>query len=197
MSILKRLGVPVFYAEGIPAVTERASWSLTVDGLVKAAPQRYSFAEIEALPLTTVNARLTSVSGWSVRCNWQGVRFSDLLARLELLPGASHGLFASAGGYTTSLPLTALSYEKVLLCYRVDDEYLEPEYGGPLRLLVPQLWGYKSVKGLQTITFTSRSVPGWWESRGYSDDAQIEPGVTFDINTRMRRPIPGGEVTSF
>ncbi len=197
MTRLKELGVPVFYAEGVPADTRRESWTLTIDGLVRGAPHVLTFAEIEALPMTTVNARLTSVSGWSVRCDWQGVRFSDLITQFKLLPGAGHALLSSRGGYTTSVPLSEMNYEKVLLCYKVGGEYLEPEYGGPLRMFIPQLWGYKSAKALERITLTDRSIAGYWEQRGYPDDAQIEPGATFDVNSRSRRAIRGGEVTEF
>ncbi len=197
MTQLKKLNVPVFYAEGIPADTSRESWRLTVDGLVKGAPHVLTFAEVEAMPMATVNARLTSVSGWSVRADWQGVRFCDFLARFEPAPEAHHVLFTSKGGYTTSVPLEALRYEKVLVCYKVGGEYLEPEYGAPLRMFIPHLWGYKSAKGLERMTFTDRSVPGYWEQRGYPDAAAIEPGVTFDINSRKKRDIRGGEVIEF
>jgi len=197
VSILKQLGTPVFYVEGVPGGVTRQNYRLRVDGLVEGAPRSFSFADIEAMERSTVDARLTSVSGWSVRADWQGVRFSDFERRLALKPAATDVLFTSFGGYTTSVPLEELRYEKVLVCFKVGGEYLEPEYGGPVRMFVPQLWGYKSAKGLSRMTFHDHVVAGYWESRGYTEAAAIEPGVTFDVNTGKRREIPGGEVTGF
>jgi len=197
VSILKQLGTPVFYAEGVPRGVTRDNWRLRVDGLVEGSPRDFSFADVEAMERSSVDARLTSVSGWSVRADWQGVRFSDFLKRLTVEPAATDVRFASFGGYTTSVPLSELRYEKVLLCYKVGDDYLEAEYGGPVRMFIPQLWGYKSIKGLARMTFNDHVVAGYWESRGYTEGAAIEPGVTFDVNTGKRREIPGGEVTGF
>ncbi len=195
MSILKELGAPIFYAEGkgAPAVE---SYSLRVEGLVR-EKRVFTFAELKALPNSTVDARLTSVSGWSVRAAWEGVLFGDFLKELELLPRATHASFSSFGGYSTAISLKDLESPRVLLCWGVGGEPLEPEYGGPLRLIVPHLWGYKSVKGLAKVNFTHRMEGGFWEDRGYSREAVIEPGYTLDINTRERRRIAGGEVTEF
>lgn len=197
MSVLKQLGVPVFYVEGVPEGITRDGYRLDVSGMVRGGARTFTFAEIEAMPLTSVNARLTSVSGWSVRAEWQGVRFRDFEQQLEAGPRATHVGFESLGRYTTCVPLAELRRENVLLCYKVAGEYLEPEYGAPLRLFVPQLWGYKSIKGLKRMEFTDHYVAGFWESRGYTDDAAIEPGTTLDVNTRTRRQIKGGEVTGF
>ncbi|MFO7675470.1 MAG: molybdopterin-dependent oxidoreductase [bacterium] len=196
MSVLKRLGTPVFYAEGVPRGLTRENWRLEVGGLV-AEPRSLSFADVLALPMATVNARLTSVSGWTVRADWQGARFGDFLALVRPQPQATDVLFTSHGGYTTSVPLPELRNEKVLICYAVGGEELEPEYGGPVRLFVPQLWGYKSIKGLVRMTFNDRVVAGFWEQRGYTENAAIEPEVSFDVNSGRRREIPGGEVTGF
>jgi len=197
MSILKRLGTPIFYAEGQPREVKRENYRLTVDGLLEEGPRTFTFEEIEKMPFSTEDARLTSVSGWSVRANWQGVRFIDFLKYVTPKPGATHVLFESFGGYTTCVPLEKLKYRKVLICYKVDGEYLEIEHGGPMRTFIPHLWGYKSIKGLEKMTFTDHSIPGYWENAGYPDDAQIEPGFTRDINTGKERRIRGGEVMEF
>lgn len=193
MSILKRLGAPVFHVEGVPSGLSRDNWRLEVGGSV-AESRSFTFADIEAMPPTTVDARLTSVSGWSVRARWQGVRFTDFLVAA---PSATDVLFASIGGYTTSVPLDELRREGVPVCHKVDGEYLEPEYGGPIRMFIPQLWGYKNIKGLVRMTFSDHVVAGFWESRGYAEHATIEPGVTLDINSKRRREIAGGEVAGF
>ena len=197
MSVLKELGTPVFYAEGMPSGLTRENYRLQVDGLIEGAPLEFSYADLRAMTFTSVSARLTSVSGWSVRADWQGVRFIDFLEGLDILPQATHVRLASASIYTTCVPLEKLRYEKVLICYRVAGEDLEIEYGGPVRMFIPHLWGYKSVKGLSRLTFTDSSVPGYWEVRGYPDDAEITPGTVFDVNSGTSRRIRGGEITEF
>ena len=197
MTILKQLNTPVFYAEGIPRNVTADNYQLKVDGLIEEGQLTFSFAQLKAMPFSSVNARLTSVSGWSVRADWQGVRFSDFLAYVKPKPEATHVNFASFFHYTTAVPLEKLSYEKVLICYQVGGEDLEIEYGGPVRTFIPHLWGYKSIKGLAHMTFVDRPIPGYWEVRGYPDEAEIEPGSTRDVNSGKTRRIKGGEVTEF
>jgi len=113
------------------------------------------------------------------------------------MPQAAYVTFTSVGGYDTSMPLAVLN-DRVMLVYAVDGEPLEAEYGGPLRMLVPHLWGYKSCKWLSSIEFHKEERGGFWENRGYTRSGTIEPGLTLDINTRTERPIRGGgEVTEF
>jgi DMSO/TMAO reductase YedYZ molybdopterin-dependent catalytic subunit len=195
MSRLTDLRVPVFLAEGKPRV-DIAAWRLQVGGLIE-NPGDFSLAEIRALPFSRVDARLTSVSGWSVRVNWEGVLFTDFLKQFALQPGASHVTFSSIGGYDSTVALSDLRHPRVLLCYAVEGEPLEIEYGGPCRMIVPNLWGYKSVSCLARIELTDAMKGGYWEDRGYPRDAIIEPGTTLDINTHQHRRIKGGEVTDF
>ena len=196
MTILKELGVPAFFAEGRNPI-DPSSWRLEVKGLLRET-RSFRLEEIMALPQKTVDARLTSVSGWSVRADWTGVLFTEFVDDLSLDDRATHATFSSVGGYDSTLSLENLRKPKVMLCHGVGGKPLDYEYGGPLRLLVPHLWGYKSVKWLASIEFTDEMRGGFWEDRGYTRDAEIEPGVTFDINTRKKRSIRGGgEVTEF
>ncbi|MFH2127731.1 MAG: molybdopterin-dependent oxidoreductase, partial [Pseudomonadota bacterium] len=73
----------------------------------------------------------------------------------------------------------------------------ETDFGGPLRMLVPHLWGYKSAKWLAGVTLGDKMLGGFWEDRGYTREGIIEPGVTLDLNSGQRRAIRGGEVTEF
>jgi DMSO/TMAO reductase YedYZ molybdopterin-dependent catalytic subunit len=196
VSVLSRLKVPSFTAGGVPDVDE-ALYKLLVDGLVE-EPLAFSIKEIKKLPMNTVNARLTSVSGWSVRAQWQGVLWRDFLDSLSFLPEVNHATFISLGeGYSTTVSLRDLDHPRVLLVYAVDGEPLEVAYGGPLRMVIPHLYGYKSAKWLSRIELTDSMRGGYWEDRGYSRSGIIEPGTTLDINTRIRRPIKGGEVIDF
>lgn len=197
MSILSRLKCPVFAAEGIPDIPEE-DYILVVNGLIK-RKRTFSLSEIKQMPFSRINSRLTSVSGWSVRADWDGVTWNDFVKEIEPDPEADHVNFHSyGGGYTTAVSLKDLSYSKVMLVYAVEGEPLELEYGGPLRMIVPNLWGYKSCKWLMRIEFINGIVGGYWEDRGYTRSGIIEPCTVLDINTRTRRKIRGGgEVTEF
>jgi DMSO/TMAO reductase YedYZ molybdopterin-dependent catalytic subunit len=196
MSILMQLDTPIFYAEKMPDIT-RENFTLIVDGLIQEEIVIFTFEQIENMPVTTSDVRLTSVSGWSVRAKWQGTLFSDLIKNFTVSPKSNYVNFTSFGNYSTCIPLDELLKDNVLLCYKVNGQYLEQEYGAPLRLIVPQLWGYKSIKGLSKITFTDTYIRGYWESRGYPDKADIEPGFTMDVNSGEIKKINGGEVTDF
>jgi len=196
MSVLKDLGVPIFKAGGIPAIDLR-TYVLSAGGLL-GKEHRFSWQEILALPKSQVDCRLTSVSGWSVRAHWGGIKWNDFLKKISLFPEVNHVRFASVGeGYTTVVQLKDLENPRVLLAYEVNGESIEVDYGGPLRMVIPNLWGYKSCKWLGRIDFINHMEGGYWEDRGYTRSGIIEPGFTLDMNTKTRRPIQGGEVTEF
>ncbi|RJX36329.1 MAG: oxidoreductase [Desulfarculus sp.] len=196
MSVLSRLGLPIFRAGGPPELADQ-DWRLAVDGLV-AAPRSLSLAEIATLPQSEVSARLTSVSGFSVRALWQGVLWRDFLAAIQPQAQATHATFTSQGAvYQTTLALNDLDHPRVMLVTAVEGEPLEREYGGPLRMLIPHRWGYKSAKWLAGVSLGRGMRGGYWEDRGYTREGLIEPGYTLDVNTRTRRQIKGGEVTEF
>jgi DMSO/TMAO reductase YedYZ molybdopterin-dependent catalytic subunit len=196
MSILSRLKTPKFSAGGVPEVDEN-TFRLRVDGLVHQALS-VSLQEIKQWPKSAVNARLTSVSGFSVRATWEGVLWRDFMRLVQLRSGASHATFTSlGGGYSTTVSLSDLDHPRVLLVYGVDGEPLERTYGGPLRMVIPHLYGYKSAKWLSRIEMVDSMRGGYWEDRGYSRSGIIEPGTTLDVNTGVRRPITGGEVVDF
>jgi DMSO/TMAO reductase YedYZ molybdopterin-dependent catalytic subunit len=196
MSVLKDLGVPAFKAGGMPAINLK-NYFLSVGGLVK-EEKRFSWAEISVMPRSRVNCRLTSVSGWSVRADWEGIQWNDFLKWILIEAKANYVRFTSAGGgYSTTVSLKDLENPRVLLAYGVNGSPIEAEYGGPLRMVIPNLWGYKSCKWLSEIEFINQEEGGYWEDRGYSRSGLIEPGFTLDINTKTRRPIKGGEVIEF
>ena len=196
MSTLQKMQTPIFAAEGILRL-DPAVYRLEVGGLTE-SPTVFSLDDLKRqFPQTTVNRRLTSVSGWSVRANWNGVLWRDFCKTLGVKEAARYVLFASPAEYTTVVWLKDLEDGEPLLAWGVDGEDLEAEYGGPLRMVIPQLWGYKSCKWLTKIEFLEKYRTGYWELRGYSHRAQIEPGETFDVNSGKYRKIPGGEVTDF
>ncbi len=205
MSKLKEMQTPIFWAEGHPGPLSAEGWQVKLGGLVE-KPLILTYEEILALPKSIADARLTSVSGWSVRGRWGGVRLGELLALAQPRPEATHVRFTSYREvYTTCIPLDVASKEHTLLAYEFDGEALDADYGGPLRIFCPYLWGYKSAKSVVAITLEDHSIPGYWEMRGYPDDAQITPRQVLDVNTRRQRRIPpagsglrpGGEVVEF
>jgi len=121
----------------------------------------------------------------------------DFIKEIQLEEGANHATFYSHGGYTTTVSLKDLGNPRVMLVYGVAGEPLEIEYGGPLRTVIPNLWGYKSCKWLVRIEFCAEMRGGYWEDRGYTRSGIIEPCTILDINTRTRRQIKGGEITEF
>lgn len=196
MSVLKQMKTPVFAAEGILRL-DRGAFRLAVTGLAD-GDRAFSLAELKAnFPSSTVNTRLTSVSGWSVRADWDGILWQDFITAIKPSSSARYAFLASAGDYTTCILLSDLGASQAMLVWGVGGEALEDEYGGPLRMIVPNLWGYKSCKWLTKIAFTDKYVTGYWELRGYTHRGDIEPGETFDVNSQKYRPIKGGEVTEF
>jgi DMSO/TMAO reductase YedYZ molybdopterin-dependent catalytic subunit len=100
--------------------------------------------------------------------------------------------------YDTSIPIEVALRERTLLAYEFDGENLEEDYGGPVRGFCPYLWGYKSAKSVVKIELMDRYISGFWEQRGYADDALITAGKVRDMNQGGRlRPIPNGEVIRF
>jgi DMSO/TMAO reductase YedYZ molybdopterin-dependent catalytic subunit len=196
MSLLKDLGVPAFKAGGMPTINIQ-TYILSVGGLIR-KERHCSWQEILAMPKGKVNCRLTSVSGWSVRADWEGIKWSDFLREITVDEKASHVRFTTVGGgYTTVVSFKDLENPRILLAYGVNGEPIEPDYGGPLRMVIPNLWGYKSCKWLGKIDLIDQMEGGYWEDRGYTRSGIIEPGFTLDINTQTRRPIQGGEVLDF
>ena len=197
MSKLKEMGTPVFWAEGHPGPLEAEGWQVDVGGLVQNSTT-FTHQEILELPRTVVDARLTSVSGFSVGGAWGGVHLSEVLSVVEPKAEASHVQFVSHREiYTTCIPLEVALKERTLLAYEFEGEPLESDYGGPVRLFCPYLWGYKSAKSVVAINLVDHSIPGYWEKRGYPDGAEIKPRRILDVNSGEGRRSPGGEVTEF
>ena len=197
MSKLHEMNTPVFWAEGHPGPLEAEGWTVELGGLVE-KPVTLSYKEILELPKSIADARLTSVTRWSVRGAWGGVRISELLDVAGITSEATHVQFVSYREiYTTCIPLEIGLKERTLLAYEFDGEPLNADYGGPVRAFCPYLWGYKSAKSVIGVKLLDHSIPGFWEVRGYPDNAEIKPGSVLDINTGQRRRIPGGEVIKF
>jgi DMSO/TMAO reductase YedYZ molybdopterin-dependent catalytic subunit len=198
VSRLRELRTPVFWAEGHPGKLNREGWAVEVSGLC-ANPRTFTWQELIALPKSIAEARLTSVTRFSVQGKWGGVKVADLLNVVQASPQTQYVRFWSYRMiYDTSIPIEVALRERTLLAYEFDGENLEENYGGPVRGFCPYLWGYKSAKSVVKIELMDRYVSGFWEQRGYPDDALIMAGKVRDMNQGGRlRPIPNGEVIRF
>jgi DMSO/TMAO reductase YedYZ molybdopterin-dependent catalytic subunit len=198
VSRLKELHTPVFWAEGHPDKLNREGWAIEVSGLC-ANPKTFTWQELTALPKSIADARLTSVTRFSVRGRWGGVKLADLLDAVRVDSASNYIRFWSYRMiYDTSIPIEVALRERTLLAYEFDGEYLDEDYGGPVRGFCPYLWGYKSAKSVVKVELIDRYISGFWEQRGYPDDALITAGKVRDMNQGSRlRSIPNGEVIRF
>ena len=198
MSRLKELRTPIFWAEGHPGKLNREGWVIEVSGFC-ANPRTFTWQELIALPKSIADARLTSVTRFSVRGKWGGVKVADLLDAVQADSRTQYVRFWSYRLiYDTTIPVEVALRERTLLVYEFDGEYLDEDYGGPVRGFCPYLWGYKSAKSVVKVELMDRYISGFWEQRGYPDDALITTGKVRDMNQGGRvRPIPDGEVIRF
>jgi DMSO/TMAO reductase YedYZ molybdopterin-dependent catalytic subunit len=151
------------------------TYALVVDGAV-AHPLRLSLQELlTRLPQVTETRNFRCVTGWEVPdVLWQGIRIADVLALAQPLPGAGWLTFHSFDGvYTDSLSMAQALASGVLLAHHADGRPLAQAQGAPLRLVVPQMYGYKSVKWLGRIELARTEALGYWEQRGYGPNAYI------------------------
>lgn len=128
--------------------------------------------EFRVLPAISVTADMHCVTGWSKLENvWEGVAFSTIADLAGVRPTATHVLVHAPYAYSANLPLPALLDDDVLFARSHNAEPLEPEHGGPLRLVVPKRYAWKSVKWANAVQFLERDVRGYWEERGYHNEA--------------------------
>jgi DMSO/TMAO reductase YedYZ molybdopterin-dependent catalytic subunit len=148
-----------------------ANWDLRVFGAVR-SELRLDYGELRALPSKEVVADIHCVTGWSrLGDRWTGVAIQEILRRVEPLPEAHYVMAHCEYGYTTSVPLEALDDDDVLLCYGWNGQDLTPDHGWPLRLFVPKKYFWKSAKWLRGLEFMPKNRLGFWEQRGYHDEA--------------------------
>ena len=159
---------PVLSAGPTPH-TPLAAWDFTLGGPGDRSV-RWSWDEFQALPRETITADIHCVTKWSkFGTVWEGVSVDTLLAEAAArgVEPAPYVLAACDGGYTTNVPLADVTGGKAWIAYRYEGEPLEPEHGGPARLLVPHLYFWKSAKWVRQLRLMERDDAGFWESLGY------------------------------
>ena len=163
-------GWPVLHVGAAPTF-DPETWNFTVTGRVERRI-RWDWDAFHALPTTTVTSDFHCVTHWSRLDNtWEGVLARDVVDAAGARPEATHALVTGHPAYAANLPLDALRADDAIFAWAVDGAPLPTAHGGPLRLVVPSRYGWKSVKWAFELRLTERDVPGYWEERGYHDNA--------------------------
>jgi len=161
---------PVLHVGPVPGFDSK-TWDFVVEGLV-ANSVRLGFDEFLNLPKVVRVSDFHCVTGWSRLDNrWEGVLFKTVADLVKPLVEAKYVTIVCEEDFTTSLPLADLLDDDVLLAYGFEGKPLEPVHGGPLRLVVPKKYAYKSAKWVRKLRFTKDQELGYWEQRGYSNTA--------------------------
>jgi DMSO/TMAO reductase YedYZ molybdopterin-dependent catalytic subunit len=155
---------PVLSAGPTPR-TPLDRWDFSIVGDV-GEPRRWTWEEFRALPSEDVTRDIHCVTKWSkLNTTWQGVSMDTLLDGIET--SAEYVVQYSDGGYTTNLPLEDVMGGRAWVAFGYDGEPLEPEHGGPARMLVPHLYFWKSAKWVRGLRLQATDKPGFWETNGY------------------------------
>ena len=153
------------YREPLPY--DLATWDFRVWGLV-GEELRWSWDEFNALPRTEMTSDIHCVTQWSRYDNhWEGVHVREILRRITLAPEAQFVMLHADPGYTTNVTLAELDQDDVLFATHHDGAPLAHEHGGPLRLVLPSLYFWKSAKWVRGLEFMDHEQSGFWEQNGY------------------------------
>ncbi len=162
-------GFPVLHVGDVPEIDPPA-WRLRVFGECE-SPFELSYPELQAMPPVTWNGDIHCVTRWSKKnTEWRGVRFSAIAERAHPKPGVKYVVQHGENAYSTNLPLAAMMDDDVLIAYEFDGAPVEAIHGGPVRMLVPKRYFWKSAKWLNGIEFLTADKPGFWEVRGYHNE---------------------------
>jgi DMSO/TMAO reductase YedYZ molybdopterin-dependent catalytic subunit len=164
---------PVLHEGDVPRVDLR-TWDFRIDGLVE-KPVRLTWEEFNRLPKTEIQCDMHCVTRWSRFDNrFEGVLFTEVMrlvtpkpARPAGGPQARFAMLRGENGYTTNLPLVDLMKPTTIFAFKHDGEPLSAEHGYPMRLIVPHLYLWKSVKWVRGFELGSEDTPGFWEENGY------------------------------
>lgn len=179
---------PVLHYGTVPRV-DRSAWELGVFGAI-ARPFTLSWNELLALPRQETVCDIHCVTRWSRYDNsFEGIPLGPILERAGIRPEVTHVLVHAEHGFTTNLPLEDFARPANLLALRHNGEDLTPEHGGPVRLVVPHLYFWKSAKWVNGFEFLEGDAPGFWEQNGYHmrGDPWAEERYGRPDFSRMRR----------
>jgi DMSO/TMAO reductase YedYZ molybdopterin-dependent catalytic subunit len=162
--------MPVLHYGPVPACN-RSTWDLRVYGAT-AGGRRWDWDGFGSLPVTEIVADFHCVTKFSVLgVLWRGVPAAELLRAVPPAGAATHVMVWADYGYGANLPLEVLAADETLLATHRDDKELAPEQGYPVRLVVPSRYGWKNVKWVRAIEYMAGDRRGFWEERGYHNNA--------------------------
>lgn len=157
---------PVLHYGNVPAISPE-NWKLRIFGQVK-QEVTLTWTDFERIPTVKVFADIHCVTTWSRLDNlWEGVSLTEMRKLVEVLPSAAFVMVYGANNFSTNLPLDDFFQPDVILATRHNSQPLSAEHGGPVRLVVPRLYFWKSAKWVTGIEFTAKDRPGFWEKAGY------------------------------
>ena len=164
---VRTLKWPVLDAGGPPQI-DLTKWKFKVSGLIK-KPMKWNWQEFQSLPRVKVKSDFHCVTRWSRLDNlWEGVATREILNRIDVADAVRYVLVhAFDEGWTTNMPFDHFAAEDALFADTHDGQPLPLEHGGPLRLIVPRLYAWKSAKWARGVEFLANDRAGYWEEGGY------------------------------
>jgi DMSO/TMAO reductase YedYZ molybdopterin-dependent catalytic subunit len=157
---------PVLHEGTVPRFDAK-TWDFRITGLVEKSV-RLTWNEFIHLPMKTVTADMHCVTRWSrFEVRWEGVAFTEVMKLVAVKPEAKFVMVQAEQGYTANVPLADLLQPTTLFALQHNGEPLPAEHGYPVRLVVPHLYAWKSVKWVRGIEFMAADAPGFWEQNGY------------------------------
>jgi DMSO/TMAO reductase YedYZ molybdopterin-dependent catalytic subunit len=167
-------GWRIYTISGSMPVFDRRSWSLTVDGLVE-RPVKLSYDRLRSLPIAEQVSTFHCVTGWTVHnVHWRGIRLQHVLDLVA--PGRTAQALrfvSSEHPYEDSLTIEQALLPDVMLALDLDGAPLSRPHGAPVRLVIPEMYGYKGVKWLERIEVVAEQPTGYWENLGYDQNAWV------------------------
>ncbi len=158
-------GFPVLTYGETPHITQE-EWQLRFWG--KVAEKTFTWSDFMSLPQDEFTIDFHCVTRWSkLDVKWTGIKVPHLISQIELQPGVTHVMFHCYGGYTTNLTLEEFNREDNFFAHTLFGDPLPDEHGGPMRLVIPHLYAWKSAKWIKEIQFLDREELGFWERNGY------------------------------
>ena len=157
---------PVLHEGSVPTFDPK-KWDFRITGLAE-KPVRLSWDEFAHLPMREVTADMHCVTRWSrFDVRWEGVPVADVIRLAEPKPAAKYAMILAEEGFTSNAPLADLLRPTTLLALKHNGEPLPADHGYPVRLVVPHLYAWKSVKWVRGLNLLAQDAPGFWEENGY------------------------------